>query len=334
VRGSLGMQEVPGPADYYTDCYNRFAMHREMLGDRVRTETYLRAMERNKHLFQGKIVLDVGCGTGVLAMFAARAGAARVIGVDMSTIALHARQVVEDNGLQGVVTILHGKVEEVELPVTEVDILVSEWMGYCLFYESMLDSVLFARDKWLAPGGLVLPDLCSLHLTAVGDEARRRERAEVWEVGGLSFGAMGRLASMEPSTEYVRPRALISTTCCIKKLDLNTCSREDAAFTANFSMTALRSAPLTALVAHFDVQFSACHTPTGFSTSPRWPATHWRQTVFYLEESGPVGEGEAITGTFSLRPNLRNHRDLDIDLVVEHRGEGGEYREERHYRMC
>ena len=112
----------------------------------MRTETYLRAMERNKHLFMGKTVLDVGCGTGVLAMFAARAGAARVIGVDMSTIALHARRVVEDNGLQGVVTIIHGKVEEVELPVARVDVLVSEWMGYCLLYESMLDSVLYARS--------------------------------------------------------------------------------------------------------------------------------------------------------------------------------------------
>ena len=63
----------------------------------------------------------------------------------MSTIALHARQVVEDNGLQGVVTILHGKVEEVELPVSKVDIIISEWMGYCLYYNSMLDTVLYAR---------------------------------------------------------------------------------------------------------------------------------------------------------------------------------------------
>ena len=39
--------------------------------------------------------------------------------------------------------------EEVELPVPEVDILISEWMGYFLFYESMLDTVIFARDKWL-----------------------------------------------------------------------------------------------------------------------------------------------------------------------------------------
>lgn len=48
-----------------------------------------------------------------------------------------------------VVTIIKGKVEEVELPVEGVDIIISEWMGYCLFYESMLNTVIYARDKWL-----------------------------------------------------------------------------------------------------------------------------------------------------------------------------------------
>ena len=48
-----------------------------------------------------------------------------------------------------VITLIKGKVEEVELPVPKVDIILSEWMGYCLFYESMLNTVLYARDKWL-----------------------------------------------------------------------------------------------------------------------------------------------------------------------------------------
>ncbi len=48
-----------------------------------------------------------------------------------------------------VITIFKGKVEEVELPIEKVDIIISEWMGYCLFYESMLNTVIFARDKWL-----------------------------------------------------------------------------------------------------------------------------------------------------------------------------------------
>ena len=47
------------------------------------------------------------------------------------------------------ITLIRGKVEEIDLPVEKVDVLVSEWMGYCLFYESMLDTVIFARDKWL-----------------------------------------------------------------------------------------------------------------------------------------------------------------------------------------
>ena len=48
-----------------------------------------------------------------------------------------------------VITLIKGKIEEAELPVDKVDIIISEWMGYCLLYESMLDTVLFARDKWL-----------------------------------------------------------------------------------------------------------------------------------------------------------------------------------------
>ncbi len=67
------------------------------------------------------------------------------------------------------ITLVRGKVEEIELPydITKVDIIISEWMGYCLFYESMLKTVLFARDKWLVPGGLMFPDKASLHILAI-----------------------------------------------------------------------------------------------------------------------------------------------------------------------
>lgn len=48
-----------------------------------------------------------------------------------------------------VITVLKGKIEEIELPVSQVDIIISEWMGYFLVYENMLNTVLYARDKWL-----------------------------------------------------------------------------------------------------------------------------------------------------------------------------------------
>ena len=73
------------------------------------------------------------------------------------------------NGLGDKVTIIRGKIEEITIPVEKVDIIISEWMGYCLFYESMLDTVLFARDKWLAPNGLMFPDKATLYVTAIED---------------------------------------------------------------------------------------------------------------------------------------------------------------------
>lgn len=66
-----------------------------------------------------------------------------------------------------VVEIIQGKVEEVTLPVEKVDIIISEWMGYCLFYESMLETVLYARDKWLAPEGMLFPDRATLFVAGI-----------------------------------------------------------------------------------------------------------------------------------------------------------------------
>lgn len=67
--------------DYYFDSYAHHGIHEEMLKDEVRTGSYKNAILLNRHLFKDKIVLDVGCGTGILCMFAAQAGAKHVFGV-------------------------------------------------------------------------------------------------------------------------------------------------------------------------------------------------------------------------------------------------------------
>lgn len=74
------------------------------------------------------------------------------------------------------ITLVKGKLEEAQLPLAEFDIIISEWMGYFLLYESMLDTVLLARDKYLKKGGLIFPDTAKLYLAAIEDQDYKEEK--------------------------------------------------------------------------------------------------------------------------------------------------------------
>jgi protein arginine N-methyltransferase 1 len=100
----------------------------------------------------------------------AKAGAKHVYGVEKANIYVHSVNIIKENGLEDKVSIINGLVEEITLPVEKVDIIISEWMGYFLLYESMFDSVMYARDKWLAPDGIMMPDTARMFIAALNDE--------------------------------------------------------------------------------------------------------------------------------------------------------------------
>ena len=94
----------------------------------------------------------------------------------MSTIIEKAKEVVEVNGMTDKITLLQGKMEEVTLPYPKVDIIISEWMGYFLLYESMLDTVLYARDRYLKEGGLIFPDKATIFMAGIEDGEYKDEK--------------------------------------------------------------------------------------------------------------------------------------------------------------
>lgn len=110
----------------------------------------------------------------------ARAGAAKVYAIECSSIVEQARAIVADNGFGDTIEIIRGKMEDITLPVDYVDIIISEWMGYFLLYESMLDTVLYARDKYLRPEtGIMLPDKAVLFLCGIEDQEYRAEKVSL-----------------------------------------------------------------------------------------------------------------------------------------------------------
>ena len=98
----------------------------------------------------------------------------------MSSIINKAKHIVERNGLTSRITLLQGKMEEVELPKIsqdgKVDIIISEWMGYFLLYESMLDTVLYARDRYLRDGGKIFPDRATIYMAAIEDGEYKEDK--------------------------------------------------------------------------------------------------------------------------------------------------------------
>uniref|UniRef100_V5HDN6 type I protein arginine methyltransferase n=1 Tax=Ixodes ricinus TaxID=34613 RepID=V5HDN6_IXORI len=303
----------------YFESYAHHGIHQEMLQDAPRTEAYRKALEANAETsIKGRVVLDVGCGTAILAMFAARCGASRVIGVDQSDIVFQAMDIVRENDLHGTVTLLKGRLEDIDLPVERVDVIVSQWMGYFLLFEGMLDTVLHARDHHLKPGGTLLPSRCDLFLVPLCDKALHQRHIGFWgDVYGFKMSCLKKEVAREAHIMLVGPESVCSVQpALVKSLDLNTCSVEDTNFTSDFEFEVAPGADeITAFAGYFDSAFEL-PVPVVLSTSPQAEPTHWKQTVFLLEQPIAVKPGEKITGKLDCRRDARRRRELLVAITL------------------
>ena len=134
--------------------YAEFKVHRTMIRDGVRTGTFRRAI--NSVVRPRDLVLDIGAGSGILSVFAARAGAESVYAVERTSIAVLAHELATANGVAEIVDVIQGDVMDIELP-GKVDVIVSEWLGGFGIDEGMLAPVIAARERWLRPGGVMIP---------------------------------------------------------------------------------------------------------------------------------------------------------------------------------
>ncbi|KAF8158442.1 arginine N-methyltransferase 3 [Crassisporium funariophilum] len=264
---------APGRDDdtHYFQSYGENDIHAVMINDKVRTSTYAHYILTNPSLFRDAIVLDVGCGTGILSLFAARAGAKRVIAVDASDIAEKAEKIVKANGFENIITVIRGKVEEITLPdgIEKVDIIVSEWMGYALLYESMLDSVLRARDRFLRPGGVMAPSQCKMMLGLCDGSEIFKERIGFWEdVYGFDLSTMADGLYDEAIVDVVGPEAILSNAYPVKDLLLGEISIRQLDFSSSFQLvsTAKRRTKINAFVLYFDTFFTSTGLPIPHDT--------------------------------------------------------------------
>lgn len=116
----LGAGSADGGSTQYVDgyfqSYEDVFIHELMLKDKPRTLTYQAAIAENPDRFQNAVVLDVGAGSGILSLFAAKSGARKVYAIEASGVAQTLRQVVEANGYRDVIEVIQAPVETITLP--------------------------------------------------------------------------------------------------------------------------------------------------------------------------------------------------------------------------
>ena len=305
----------------YFESYAHHGIHEEMLKDIVRTESYQNFMLSNPDVFKGKVVLDVGCGTGILSMFAAKAGAKLVFAVDQSEIVYQAMDIVRENGLQDIVKVIKGNAEKIVLPdgMKKVDIIISEWMGYFLLFESMLDSIIQCRDKFLGYDGMAYPDCCSMSMACVSDEKFWDEKIGFWDaVYGCKMSCMKKYAMEEAIIDVFDEDIIISKPVEVKSINVMKAKIEDLDFKTNFDVIITKSTVCTGMIGHFDIGFQKnLQNPISFSTGSQSTPTHWKQTMFLFERKLKVQKGDILKSKINCRKDPRDKRALIVELKVE-----------------
>lgn len=260
-----------------------------------------------------------------------KAGAKHVYAVECSSIVEYAKLIVQKNGFGDKITVIKGAIEEVELPYVpclgdanqdiKVSIIISEWLGYFLLYESMLKTVIFARDKWLEAGGIMLPDKAIMYICAAEDAKVKKERIDFWKnVYGFDMSVIRDVAQSEAIVDVIDAEAICTNAVPIHSIDILTCTQEAMGFDSKFTLHATRNDYIHGFVVFFECAFTQIHKPIVLSTSPFAPYTHWKQTIFYLEETLTICKDEKIEASLSCRPNTNNSRDLDIKIKIQFKG--------------
>lgn len=300
-----------------------YAAHLETMRTRQKDQQHMQffdaLIDDNRHLFVGRSILVLSCGTGTLALMAARAGAARVYALDHSNVTDYARLVVKQNHLEHIITVLHGRVEDIELEQQpQVDGIICNWMGYSLFYESELLELLAARDRWLKPqGGFILPDLAALYMVGASETELKNARCNWWlGVYGFNMNAMRRYALAEPRYARVKAERLLTKAHQIKFLDLHTASVKDLQIDRSIQLQVLQEGCFECFVLYFDVQFSRAHEQYRLSCNPCCVGqlqlkSLWLQTVLFVEQPFVMRRNKCYTGHLRFK-SLAEYPDLDM----------------------
>ena len=274
--------------------FSSLNVQKNMLQDQVRNRAFKEAIFRNVN--RGDVVIDLGTGTGILAIWAAQAGAKKVYAIEETDVADIAEAVIKDNGFENVITVLKANSSEVTLP-EPADVLIAELVGHFLFEEGIVEAVAAVREALLKPAARVIPNSASVFAAPVElngefDEVRFWN---TWSDPVLS--AVRKKAANSAYVEKVSPGVLVSEAAKLFEIDFRTV--RPALLSSESSFLIDRECCLDAIVGWFKLSLDS---DAYVETAPWSPATHWQQCIFPLEQQFQLKKSETLHFEMTLEP--------------------------------
>ncbi|MDA7519408.1 50S ribosomal protein L11 methyltransferase [bacterium] len=296
----------------YRDLWN----HGSMLRDEVRCKAFRDALE--EVVTPDSVVLDIGAGTGILSIFAAQAGAKQVYAVERSPVAQAAKEIISRNGLSDRITVIQGEMETLELP-EKVDVIVSEWLGGYGVDENLLPIVIQARDRWLKPGGVMIPGTTTSWMVPAYDDYLQEE-IEFYD--SQPYGVDLSLVSEDsqrrtgPSCHHVRPEDLACEAELMWTVNSHTCTEAESSgtFEAKLEFISTCEGEINVLAAWFETKSAKT---VELSNAPHCPDTHWGRTVFPIGKTIHVERGTVIKVHFIHEPHGKGHSNAKWSVEID-----------------
>lgn len=281
--------------------YDAAAIHVEMLSDRARTDRFLKGIA--DVVRPGDVVIDLGTGTGVLAIAAAQAGAKQVYALEASAIGRIAEQIIAENGVSDRVTVVRGWSTDVTLP-EPADVLISEMIGNEPLGEQILELTLDARKRLLKPNARLVPDRLRLYAQPVVIPESYLDKiyptkamlADWRQWYGISFDPLLKAAQLEPCLTYLKPQNCRDWCHCakpglLKDLDLTTYT--DTSVTADTTLTITRAGVVNGLLILFDAQLGP-NSVLSMLDDAAIADCHWRLPLWILAQPIAVEPGDQL----------------------------------------
>ncbi|HEX2210784.1 MAG TPA: class I SAM-dependent methyltransferase [Longimicrobium sp.] len=262
--------------------------HGQMVADRVRMDAYMAALEGTVR--PGCVVLDIGAGTGLMALAAARLGARKVYGVEPGDSVHVARAVARDSGLADRVEFIQELSTRVRLP-ERADVIVSDLRGVLPLFQMHVASIADARERLLAPGGVLIPRRDTLFAAPVEAPDEHRILTAPWDDGGsgLDLRVPRRAVLNTWAKANIGPGQLLTEPRTWAELDYRT--RVDPDVRETLEWTVERAGTVHGIGAWFHADLA---DGASFTTGPLAPEIIYGTAFFPLLEPVPVAAGHAV----------------------------------------